>query len=257
MFLLIVGILFIVILYFFIKEIFILFGVIDKLLLYCIIYGKVMILCILFYILKFIFEYFVRIDGNFKFSLFLLVIGGVINIILDYVFIKYFGMGFLGVVVVIVIGIILICVLGIIYFLFNKFILKLRKLKIDFRFIRDIMINGFFEMVIELFIGIIIFLFNVVVLKLVGENGFVVFIIVLYVYFLMILVYLGFVVGVFLLISYNFGVENSDKLKEIFKYFLKFIFVFFFLVFIIVLVFVLFIVRVFVSLDNIVFKLVL
>ncbi len=70
-----------------------LLGATDKLLPYCITYGKVMILCTPFYILKFIFEYFARTDGNSKFSLFLSVIGGVTNIILDYVFIKYFGMG--------------------------------------------------------------------------------------------------------------------------------------------------------------------
>ncbi|MBF4778109.1 multidrug efflux MATE transporter CdeA, partial [Clostridioides difficile] len=91
LFSLIVGILFTVISYFFIKEISILLGATDKLLPYCITYGKVMILCTPFYILKFIFEYFARTDGNSKFSLFLSVIGGVTNIILDYVFIKYFG----------------------------------------------------------------------------------------------------------------------------------------------------------------------
>ncbi|WP_032544259.1 multidrug efflux MATE transporter CdeA [Clostridioides difficile] len=257
LFSLIVGILFTVISYFFIKEISILLGATDKLLPYCITYGKVMILCTPFYILKFIFEYFARTDGNSKFSLFLSVIGGVTNIILDYVFIKYFGMGLLGAAVATAIGIILTCVLGIIYFLSNKSTLKLRKPKTDFRLIRDTMINGSSEMVTELSTGITTFLFNVVALKLAGENGLAALTIVLYAHFLMTSVYLGFVAGVSPLISYNFGAENSDKLKETFKHSLKFIFVSSLLVFIIALVFAPFIVRVFVSPDNTVFKLAL
>ncbi len=70
-------------------------------------------------------------------------------------------------------------------------------------------------------------------------------------------VYLGFAAGVSPLISYNFGAENSDKLKETFKHSLKFIFVSSLLVFIIALVFAPFIVRVFVNPDNTVFKLAL
>lgn len=81
--------------------------------------------------------------------------------------------------------------------------------------------------------------------------------IVLYAHFLMTSVYLGFAAGVSPLISYNFGAENSDKLKETFKHSLKFIFVSSLLVFIIALVFAPFIVRVFVSPDNTVFKLAL
>ena len=232
-------------------------GILFTVISYCITYGKVMILCTPFYILKFIFEYFARTDGNSKFSLFLSVIGGVTNIILDYVFIKYFGMGLLGAAVATAIGIILTCVLGIIYFLSNKSTLKLRKPKTDFRLIRDTMINGSSEMVTELSTGITTFLFNVVALKLAGENGLAALTIVLYAHFLMTSVYLGFAAGVSPLISYNFGAENSDKLKETFKHSLKFIFISSLLVFIIALVFAPFIVRVFVNPDNTVFKLAL
>ncbi len=183
LFSLIVGILFTVISYFFIKEISILLGATNKLLPYCITYGKVMILCTPFYILKFIFEYFARTDGNSKFSLFLSVIGGVTNIILDYVFIKYFGMGLLGAAVATAIGIILTCVLGILYFLSSKSTLKLRKPKTDFRLIRDTMINGSSEMVTELSTGVTTFLFNIVALKLAGESGLAALTIVLYAHF--------------------------------------------------------------------------
>lgn len=252
-----IGVLFSIISIFFVKNISIALGATDKLLPYAITYGKVMIISAPFFIAKFLFEYFARTDGNSNFSLFLSIVGGIINIILDYVFIKIFNMGILGAALATLAGILVSCLIGFIYFLSGKSTLKLIIPKFDFKLISDTMFNGFSEMVTELSTGITTFLFNIVSLKLAGENGLAALTIVLYAHFLMTSIYLGFSAGVSPLISYNFGANNIDKLKEIFKYSLKFVFISSILVFIATLVFAPIIVGVFVDPLNEVFDLAL
>lgn len=253
----ITGILFTVISIFFVEDISLLLGATDTLLPYTITYGKIMILSTPFFILKFLFEYFTRADGNSNFSLFLSIIGGITNIILDYVFIKIFNMGILGAALATLSGIVVSCFIGLIYFLSSKSTLKIKMPKADFKLILDTMTNGSSEMVTELSTGITTFLFNIVALKIAGENALAALTIVLYAHFLMTSVYLGFSAGVSPLISYNFGAENTDKLKETFKYSLKFILISSILVFISSLVFAPFIVGVFVKPSDDVFTLAL
>ena len=61
--------------------------------------------------------YFIRVDGSPSYSFFLALSCGILNIVLDYVFVGRFGMGIWGAALATVLGIVLSCVMGIVYFI--------------------------------------------------------------------------------------------------------------------------------------------
>lgn len=232
-------------------------GATETLLPYCIAYGRIMILFTPFFIIKTLLEFFIRTDGNFKFSLFISIIGGIINIVLDYVFIKSFNLGITGAALATGLGVLISSIIGILYFFTSKSNLKFVKCKFDLRLLGNTMINGSSEMVTELSTGITTLIFNMLALKYAGENGVAALTIVLYAHFLMVSTYLGFSSGVAPLISYNYGGKNHSKLKELLKYSKIFILISSVLIFTISLVFAPFIVEIFVTKGTDVYNLAL
>lgn len=206
-----------------IESISIFLGATPKLLPYCLDYGKVLILFAPFFFSKVLFDFYIRTDGDFIFSMMLSIIGGLINIIFDYIFIKFFHMGIAGAAWATGLGVLVPTIMGIYYFLSSKSNLKFIKPKFAFKELLDIMINGSSELVTEFSTGITTLIFNIVVIKYAGENGLAALTIILYAHFLLISTYLGFSMGIAPLISYNHGAQNFDKLKETFKYSKRFI----------------------------------
>lgn len=232
-------------------------GATENLLPYCVSYGKIIALFTPIFILKSMLEFFVRTDGDFNFSLFLSIIGGVINIGLDYVFIVTFNMGIAGAALATGLGVLVSMILGFWYFTSKKSTLKFIKPKFDFKILSETMVNGSSEMVTELSTGVTTLIFNILVLKYAGEDGVAALTIILYAHFLLVSTYLGFASGIAPLISYNYGCKNVSKLKETFKYSKIFILVSSIIIFISSMVFAPYIVRIFVSPESNVFLLAL
>ncbi|MGL4570803.1 MAG: MATE family efflux transporter [Clostridium sp.] len=202
----------------FIEDISIMLGATSKLIPYAVSYGGIIALFSSVFVIKSMLEFYIRTDGDFKFSLFISIIGGVLNIILDYYFIKTLNMGIAGAALATGLGALISALLGLFYFFTKKSTLKFRKPSFNFKVLRNVLINGSSEMVTELSTGITTLLFNMIALKYAGENGVAALTIILYAHFLLISTYLGFSAGVSPLISYNYGANNVAKVKETFKY---------------------------------------
>ena len=191
---------------------------------FSIIYGRILIIGAPVFILKFAIEYYIRTDGSAGFSLFVSVLGGIINMVFDYVFIAILGLGIAGAAYATLLGALISLLFGLWYFVRGKSNIRLmKKFEFDFKLIKETMINGSSEMVTELSGGITTFIFNMIALKYAGPNGVAALSIILYAHFLMISTYLGFTAGVSPLLSYNFGAKNKAKIKETIKYSKKFI----------------------------------
>ncbi|MGG7077249.1 MATE family efflux transporter [Clostridium sardiniense] len=254
---LILGLISGIVMFLFIKDIAIFLGATDKLIDYCISYGRIIALFTPVFILKSLAEYYIRTDGDFKFSLYISIIGGVINIVFDYVFIKILGLGIAGAALATVLGVLISLIFGVWYFLSSKSTLKFTKIVFDFKLLLNTLINGSSEMVTELSTGITTLLFNMLALKYAGETGVAALTIILYAHFLLVSTYLGFASGISPLISYNYGANNSNKLKETYKYSEIFILVSSIIIFVISIVFSKNIVGIFVKPGDPVFDLAL
>ncbi|MGV8981522.1 MATE family efflux transporter [Clostridium sp.] len=186
-------------------------------------------------------------------------LGGIINIIFDYIFIVIFEMGVAGAALATILGAFITLIISFSYFISTKSTLKyvIPKFKFKFKIILESATNGLSEMVTELSSAITTILFNFVAMKFAGPDGVAAVTVVLYTHFLMTSTYLGFVCGVATMVSFNYGVKNEEKLKEIHSHSKKFILISSVLIFIVCLAFAPVIVGFFASPDSGVFDLAL
>lgn len=210
----------------FIKQIIYLLGSTDSLYENSHTYLFTMLLFTPVIILKMLFDYFLITAGNPNLGLLSAIIGGVTNIILDYVLIVPLNMGLVGAALATCIGYSLPSIIGIIYFFNKKNTLHFVKPKFNFKTILYSCSNGSSEMVTQISSAVTTFLYNIIMIKLLGENGVASITIVLYAQFLLVSAYIGFTSGVSPRISYNFGSENNEQLHKIIKYSYIFIMLF-------------------------------
>ena len=210
----------------FIKQIIYLLGSTDSLYENSHTYLFTMLLFTPVIILKMLFDYFLITAGNPNLGLLSAIIGGVTNIILDYVLIVPLNMGLVGAALATCIGYSLPSIIGIKYFFNKNNTLHFVKPKFNFKTILYSCSNGSSEMVTQISSAVTTFLYNIIMIKLLGENGVASITIVLYAQFLLVSAYIGFTSGVSPRISYNFGSENKQQLYKIIKYSYIFIMLF-------------------------------
>lgn len=210
----------------FIKQIIYLLGSTDSLYENSHTYLFTMLLFTPVIILKMLFDYFLVTAGNPNLGLLSAIIGGITNIILDYVLIVPLNMGLVGAALATCIGYSLPSIIGIIYFFNKKNTLHFVKPKFNFKTILYSCSNGSSEMVTQISSAVTTFLYNIIMIKLLGENGVASITIVLYAQFLLVSACIGFTSGVSPRISYNFGSENKQQLHKIIKYSYIFIMLF-------------------------------
>ena len=104
-----------VIAYFFLPKLVYMFGCTENVYQYAVDYGKIIILGAPFMIIYSALSQLIRADGSPKYSMVLLVVGAILNIILDPIFIFTFNMGVKGVAIATVIGQIVSFAMAILY----------------------------------------------------------------------------------------------------------------------------------------------
>ena len=178
-------------------------------------------ICLLFApacIVKCLFDYFLITAGKPQLGLLNSVLGGVINVALDYVFIVPMGMGIAGAAIATGLGQLLPALAGIAYFWLSKNALRFQRTGLDGHMLVHCCTNGASEMVTNLSMGITTFLFNMAMLHYLGEDGVAAITIVLYAQFLMVSVFLGFTSGVAPVISFHYGARNWKQEQRIVRY---------------------------------------
>ena len=179
-----------------------------------------------FILLKIYFDYFLVTAGVPNLGLISGIVGGIVNIVLDYVFIVKLNMGVRGAALATCIGYIVPSFVGIVYFMNKKHTLHFVKTKFNFNVIKNTCANGSSEMVTQLSQAVTTFIYNLVLIKLLGEDGVASITIMLYIQMLLNAAYIGFTSGVQPRISYNYGSQNKDQLQKLIKYSLIIISVF-------------------------------
>ena len=156
--------------------------------------------------------------GEPKLGLFLIILAGIINILLDYLFLGVVHMSIEGAAFGTVIACMIPSCVGLLYFTFNRNgILYFVKFKFDFKNIKDALINGSSEMVTNLANAITTFLFNMQCMKFYGEDGVAAITIVLYFQFLFSAIFFGYSTGIAPVMSFKFGSGNKKQLRYIYS----------------------------------------
>lgn len=214
----VIGLLFTVVGIVFLDNLVLALGATDRIYDYCMTYGLFMMIAIPFIFVGSIFEFFIRVDGRPGFTLILYVSGGVINIVLDYILIVVLKIGIIGAGIATLVGLAVVALLGFWYFIFGKPGLKFTVPKFDGKFIWGSLVNGFPEMVTESSVGVTAILINLIILRLAGEDGVAALAVVMYIHYLMVSAYLGYIAGISPLISFYYGAKDYLVNKQIMKY---------------------------------------
>lgn len=151
------------------------------------------------------------------------VAGGVLNIILDYLFIGVIGMGTEGAAIATGLGYSVTTVVGFIIFCNKKNLLHFTRPHFSFDVLKKAISNGCSEMATALVTGITTLMFNWTMLRYVGENGIAAITIIMYVLMFVSSLFSGYSYGVAPMISYYYGEQNHEKLKKLIRKSLKII----------------------------------
>lgn len=206
----------------FIEPLLTLLGATEDIYAYCHDYAYFILLLLPFSIASMVFQVFFITAGKSTLGMFVNIISGIANIILDYVFIKYFDWGIAGAAIATSLGFTITTIAGFIYFTVNrKNALYLTKPKINGRVLLHSCTNGASEMVSNLSQSVILILYNNMIIRLAGVDGVAAITILLYATDLLIAIFMGYATGISPLFSYNYGKGEHDRLKKIHNISLK------------------------------------
>ena len=192
-------------------------GATETLLPYCTQYLNVFIFGLSAIMFQLLFEYFIRLDGNPMYALFVTMTSGLTNLILDYILIVRMERGIAGAGIATSAGILVAVVTGVLYFVFLSSNLKPARPIADMLFLFRSLVNGSSEMITDISSGIKILIFNLIIIGYAGEKGIAVMAIFLNLYFLMSSFHIGLIMGTAPVISLNFGARNFSKIKQLIK----------------------------------------
>lgn len=194
-----------------------LLGANEKLLPYCREYLEVIMYFAPAAMLQMIFQSFFVAAGRPQFGLVVTIMAGIVNAVLDYVFMGIIGTGIVGAAFATGLGQLIPAVAGIGYFMQRKKELHFTGFKPDIKKLGQACFNGVSEMVTNISNAVITYLFNIIMMQLVGEDGVAAITIILYAQFLFNSLYMGFSMGTAPIISFNYGAKRMDEVKKVTK----------------------------------------
>lgn len=180
-------------------------------------YLSVIILFCICYMTGYALEIYIKVDGNPVYPTLCVITGGVVNILLDYIFVVIFHWGIKGAAFATGLSQVTTTSLLFYYIFFRTKKIKFVKIKYSLLNLLKIMKVGFAEFLAEVSTGISIFVFNLVILKELGEKGVSAFGIIGYISSFITMTMIGFNQGVQPIISYNLGARENKKIFEIIK----------------------------------------
>ena len=147
-----------------------------------------------------------------------IIIGGVLNCVLDYIFMKHFNMGIKGAAIATIIGYTSTIVYAFYYYVIaKKSAYKFEIAKINLKEIGTISFNGSSDMISNLAGGVTSLVMNHLAYKYYGEIGVSSLSVVLYFQFIIQAIFMGFTSAIEPLFSYYYGNGNIERRKKIFK----------------------------------------
>lgn len=206
------------------KGIVIKMGADDAMLRHCMIYGRIVLLGIPFYMLQNMFQNFLIAAEKPQLGLIVTIAAGVTNMVLDALFIAVLGWGVAGAAAATALGQ---CVGGLVPFVYfarkNSSKLSLVKTRLMGGALFHACTNGSSELVSNISMSLVGMLYNLQLMKFAGENGVAAYGVIMYVNFIFIAIFLGYAYGSAPIVAFNYGARRTEELQNVLKKSLKLI----------------------------------
>lgn len=154
-------------------------------------------------------------SGKAALSLICSVTGGILNMVLDYMFIAEAGMGIGGAAIATGLGYSVTTAAGLFVFSRKKSLLHFKKPVFRLGILANAAVNGCSEMATALVTGIITMMFNWTMLHYIGEDGVAAVTIIMYVLMFASSLYTGYSYGAAPMLSFYYGEQNREKLRKL------------------------------------------
>lgn len=183
-----------------------------------VIYGRIVISTLPFYILQFQFQCLFSTAERPAMGLAVTISAGVANMVLDGLFVGIFRWGLIGAASATAISQFIGGIIPLIYFSReNKSLLRFCRFRFDWYALAKTLTNGSSEFLSNVSMSIVSMLYNIQLLKYAGENGIAAYGVLMYVGMIFQAIFIGYAVGSSPIISYHYGAENYDELKNLRK----------------------------------------
>ena len=184
----------------------------------CIKYLRVVLFGVPFFMLQNIFQTFFAVAERPKLGFLITVIAGVTNMVLDLLFVYIFKWGIQGAAAATITSEFIGGTIPFIYFARkNPTVLRLISTRFFGRVLAKTCGNGLSEFANNVSGSFVSMIYNVQLLKYVGASGVSAYGTLMYVNFIFFAIFIGYAIGSAQIVGFNFGAQNKEELKNVFK----------------------------------------
>ena len=182
----------------------------------CVTYGRTLMIFNTAFMLQSVFQRLFITAEKPRLGLIMTVAAGLTNMVLDALFIAVFKWGLVGAALASGLSQCIGGILPLIYFLSSKndTPLKFVKTKMEGKVLLKACANGASELMTTVSSSLVSMLYNFQLMRLAGQNGIAAYGAVMYVEFAFIAVFIGYSIGTAPIVSYHYGSENHNEVKN-------------------------------------------
>lgn len=184
----------------------------------CVIYGRVILIALPFYMLQYEFQSYFAAAEKPQLGLAVTIASGLTNMILDALFMAVFHWGVVGAATATAVSQAVGGTVPLIYFSRpNTSLLRLTRTKWDGKALLKACTNGSSELMSNISMSVVSMLYNVQLMKYAGENGVAAYGVLMYVNMIFLAAFIGYSVGTAPVTGYHYGAGNHTELKSLLK----------------------------------------
>ena len=215
----VLGVIFTVVALLVLRPAAVLLGATAELLDDCILYGTIITVFQTAFMLQFLFQSFFITAEKPKLGLFFTVAAGLTNMVLDFVFVGVMGLGITGAAAATVISQLIGGIGPMFYFArpSNGSLLHFVRPVFSGKALLKACTNGSSELMTNLSASLVGALYNWQLLRLGGADGVAAYGVIMYVSFFFAAIFIGYAQGCAPVVSYHYGADNTDELKNLLR----------------------------------------
>ena len=185
----------------------------------CILYGRIILSALPFFVLQYEFQCLFSTAEKPKLGLLVTVAAGCTNMVLDALFVAVFNFGVAGAAVATAMSQFVGGFIPILYFAKKRGECKLYlcRFRFDGKALLKACSNGASEFMSNVSFSLVGMLYNLQLIRFAGENGIAAYGVLMYVSMIFQAIFIGYAVGVSPIVGYHYGAQNHAELKGILK----------------------------------------
>ncbi|MBQ7322145.1 MAG: MATE family efflux transporter [Clostridia bacterium] len=185
---------------------------------YCVVYGRIILAALPFFMLQMVFQSFFVTAEKPQLGFWMTVAAGVTNMVLDALFMALFQWGVVGAALATAISQTVGGVAPILYFSRpNSSLLGIGRTRYYGRALLRACTNGSSELMSNISMSVVGMLYNAQLMKFAGEDGVAAYGVLMYVNFIFISMFIGYAVGSAPVVGYHYGAQNHSEMRSLLR----------------------------------------